>query len=48
MSNQEETSDASPTVEAVGECWYRMNPEIFIKSPDMFRAELLKNNGITS
>ena len=30
------------------ECWYRMNPQIFIKSPDMFRAELLKNHGITS
>ena len=29
------------------ECWYRMNPEIFIKSPDMFRADLLKNHGIT-
>jgi hypothetical protein len=24
-----------------------MNPEIFIKSPDMFRADLLKNHGIT-
>ena len=30
------------------ECWYRMSPEIFIKSPDMFRAEILKNHGITS
>jgi len=30
------------------ECWYRMNPDIFIKSPDMFRADLLKNHGITS
>jgi len=29
------------------ECWYRINPEIFIKSPDMFRAELLKNHGTT-
>ena len=29
------------------QCWYRMNPEIFIKSPDMFRAELLKNHGTT-
>jgi hypothetical protein len=25
-----------------------MSPEIFIKSPDMFRAEILKNHGITS
>jgi len=33
---------------AAVECWYKMNPEIFIKSPDMFRAELLKNHGITS
>jgi plasmid stabilization system protein ParE len=29
------------------ECWYRMNPELFIKSPDMFRAGLLKNHGTT-
>ncbi len=29
------------------QCWYRMNPEIFIKSPDMFRADLLKNHGTT-
>jgi len=29
------------------ECWYRMNPDIFIKSPDMFRADLLKNHGTT-
>lgn len=29
------------------QCWYRMNPEIFIKSSDMFRAELLKNHGTT-
>lgn len=29
------------------ECWYKMNPEIFIKSPDMFRADLLKNHGTT-
>jgi len=28
-------------------CWYRINPEIFIKSPDMFRADLLKNQGTT-
>ncbi|MBT3812759.1 MAG: transposase, partial [Gammaproteobacteria bacterium] len=26
------------------ECWYRMNPEICIKSPDMIRAELLKKS----
>ena len=30
------------------QCWYRINPEIFRKSPDMFRAELLKNHGTTS
>ena len=29
------------------QCWYRMNPEIFIKSPGMFRADLLKNHGTT-
>ena len=29
------------------ECWYRINPDIFIKSPDMFRADLLKNHGTT-
>ncbi|SCN47344.1 hypothetical protein BAZMOX_114231_1 [methanotrophic endosymbiont of Bathymodiolus azoricus (Menez Gwen)] len=29
------------------ECWYRMNPELFIKSPDMFRSGLLKNHGTT-
>ena len=27
------------------QCWYRINPEIFRKSPDMFRAGLLKNHG---
>ncbi|TXK92767.1 hypothetical protein BMR02_16345 [Methylococcaceae bacterium HT1] len=30
------------------QCWYRINPEVFRKSPDMFRAELLKNHGTTS
>lgn len=30
------------------QCWYRINPEIFTKSPDMFRADLLKNHGTTS
>jgi len=29
------------------QCWYRINPEIFRKSPDMFRADLLKNHGTT-
>jgi len=29
------------------QCWYTINPEIFIKSPDMFRADLLKNHGTT-
>jgi hypothetical protein len=29
------------------QCWYKINPEIFIKSPDMFRADLLKNHGTT-
>ena len=30
------------------ECWYRIEPDIFRKSPDMFRAVLLKNHGTTS
>jgi hypothetical protein len=30
------------------QCWYRINPDIFIKSPDMFRADLLNNHGTTS
>ncbi|MCF6204370.1 MAG: DDE-type integrase/transposase/recombinase [Methylococcaceae bacterium] len=29
------------------QCWYRIKPEIFRKSSDMFRAELLKNHGTT-
>jgi transposase-like protein len=29
------------------QCWYRIKPEIFIKSSDMFRAELLNNHGTT-
>jgi transposase InsO family protein len=29
------------------QCWYRIKPEIFIKSPDMFQAGLLKNHGTT-
>jgi transposase-like protein len=29
------------------QCWYRITPEIFRKSPDMFRADLLKNHGTT-
>ncbi len=29
------------------QCWYRINPEIFRKSPDMFRADLLKKHGTT-
>jgi transposase InsO family protein len=29
------------------QCWYRIKPEIFIKSPDMFQADLLKNHGTT-
>jgi len=27
--------------------WYRIKPKIFRKSPDMFRADLLKNHGTT-
>ena len=30
------------------ECWYRIDTDIFRKSPDMFRADLLKNHGTTS
>lgn len=29
------------------QCWYRINPDIFRKSPDMFQADLLKNYGTT-
>jgi len=29
------------------QCWYRIKPEIFRISPDMFRADLLKNYGTT-
>ena len=29
------------------ECWYRIDPEIFRKSPNMFRADLLNNHGTT-
>ena len=29
------------------ECWYRIDPEIFRKPPNMFRADLLKNHGTT-
>jgi len=29
------------------QCWYRINSEIFRKSPDMFRADLLKNHDTT-
>jgi transposase InsO family protein len=29
------------------QCWYRIKPEIFKKSPDMFRANLLRNHGTT-
>jgi transposase InsO family protein len=29
------------------QCWYRINPGIFKKSPDMFQADLLKNHGTT-
>ena len=29
------------------QCWYRIKPEIFKKSPDMFMADLLKNHGTT-
>jgi hypothetical protein len=29
------------------QCWYGINPEVFTKSLDMFRADLLKNHGTT-
>jgi transposase-like protein len=29
------------------QCWYRIKPEIFKKSPSMFQADLLRNHGIT-
>jgi len=29
------------------QCWYKIKPESFRKSPEMFRADLLNNHGET-